>query len=410
MFQFTRIPDSLKPFFATLVGGFSYDHSTCFCSLVLAFATIFGRRNVTQLSKSIATGRTRRGFNDYFNVTHRFEIENLLKQKANDLLWRLKAQKGEVIYLILDDTKNGKRGKLMEALGFIHDSTKNKVIWGHDAVFIAILFRGYIIPLGVRLWIKKELLENPESDFQTLTELGAELIRSFDAPKGVKVRVLFDSFYLCPIIVKATADKGFHWISVLKTNRNLYKDGRKLKVGNYGRNQFKSKRKQRFTIEKNGRTATYSYVDVGWLNVSKIGKAHVVFSRKNRGSGILAIATNDPDLTGQEIIEGYSNRFMIEQFFKDGKQLLGLGQYQNRSHAAAVFHLHMVCFAYALLTHLAITGSSEKGEIKDRAVHNSIGKLQNDLRRLVWEDLVSSLRELNDEDSIIEQLNQLLAA
>jgi hypothetical protein len=40
------------------------------------------------------------------------------------------------------------------------------------------------------------------------------------------------------------------------------------------------------------------------------------------------------------MIHTYDDRFRIEVFFKDSKQLLGLGQYQNASLEAAVTHLH----------------------------------------------------------------------
>src|SRR5205823_5674812 len=40
----------------------------------------------------------------------------------------------------------------------------------------------------------------------------------------------------------------------------------------------------------------------------------------------------------------------------------GLGQYQNRSYWAAVTHPHLVCFAYALLTHLRIEQTGAQGQ------------------------------------------------
>jgi hypothetical protein len=42
---------------------------------------------------------------------------------------------------------------------------------------------------------------------------------------------------------------------------------------------------------------------------------------------------------------------------KDAKQMLGLSQHQNRPYRVAMNHLHLVCLAYALLTHLDITDS-----------------------------------------------------
>jgi hypothetical protein len=87
--------------------------------------------------------------------------------------------------------------------------------------------------------VKKEKSAELEVEFKKLTHLAAELIRSFSAPAGVHVVVLFDSFYLCPGVVKACREKGFHFVSALKSNRNLYKEGKKLKAGAYGKTLIK---------------------------------------------------------------------------------------------------------------------------------------------------------------------------
>jgi hypothetical protein len=66
----------------------------------------------------------------------------------------------------------------------------------------------------------------------------------------------------------------------------------------------------------------------------------VVFSRKNGQRRILGLVTDEPKLSAGQMIHTYDDRFRIEVFFKDSKQLLGLGQYQNASLEAAVTHLH----------------------------------------------------------------------
>jgi hypothetical protein len=47
------------------------------------------------------------------------------------------------------------------------------------------------------------------------------MIRSFDPPRGLKVRVLFDAFYLSPTVTKACQARGFTWFSVASRNRTL---------------------------------------------------------------------------------------------------------------------------------------------------------------------------------------------
>ena len=45
--------------------------------------------------------------------------------------------------------------------------------------------------------------------FKKITEMAAEFIQEFDPPQGLKVKVLFDSYYLCPVVVKPAARSRF---------------------------------------------------------------------------------------------------------------------------------------------------------------------------------------------------------
>ncbi len=106
-----------------------------------------------------------------------------------------------------------------------------------------------------------------------------------------------------------------------------------------------------------------------------------------------------------------SMKTALEQFFKDSKQLLGLGHYQNRSYGAAVIHLHLVCFAYALLTHLRIERAGAQGQrTRKKAADLSTAAAQDQLRGLLWEDLLTYLREKPPGQPVIEELERLRIA
>ena len=124
---------------------------------------------------------------------------------------------------------------------------------------------------------------------------------------------------------------------------------------------------------------------------------------------MLGLVTDDPKLSASQMIDTYSDRWSIEVFFKDSKQLLGLGQYQNLSYEAVVTHLHLVCFAYALLTHIAMEGKGEKRQRTVKA-HLSTAELQNEVRRIVWEDLSDHLKQFTSGTQIIKELERLLIA
>lgn len=409
MFKITRIPDKLKPFFHATRRDFVFEHFDYFYGFVLTFAVAVGRRNVCNLYRHLETPRHRNRYNNFLNVSHRYNLARTLLEKAHQLLNSLRPKNGELVELILDDTNKPKRGRVMQNVGWLHDHISNKRFQGHNYVQAILRFRGFIIPLGVHLYYKQSFCQQYDLAFKKKTALAAELIRSFSPPRGVKVRVLFDSYYLCSEVVKAVKEKGFHFASCLKNNRCLYRGGRKLKVKTYKRNKFKRSEKQWVSETRGAKKAHYIFVDAGWFDLKGVGQVHVVFSRKGNGRKILGIVTDDPELTAEEVIFAYANRFFIEQFFKDCKQHLGLGQYQNLRLEAAETHLHLVCFAYALLTHLAIE-SSAKAKSKTRTASHTIGRLQTNLRRLIFEDTMDLLEEQESRRTLFDRLRNLLPA
>jgi hypothetical protein len=153
------------------------------------------------------------------------------------------------------------------------------------------------------------------------------------------------------------------------------------------------------------------YVDARWLEVSTLGPLPVVFSRKGQARKVLGLVTDAPELSAAALIQAYEKRWAIEQFLQDAKQLLGLGHYQNRSSRAAVIHLHLVCFAYALLTHLRVTRHGAQGQrIRETAAGRSVGAAQEALRCLIWHDLVAYLQEKNHGASGLTELERLRVA
>jgi len=410
MFKIVRFPLKLKSFFDSLQNQFHFNHFEYFQTLVLLIAFCWGRRNISTLYRHLdqQSQPHRSRFNNFVNLS-RWDCAVALQMKAYELLDNLNPAEGEIVELIIDDSKKQKRGKAMEAVGWIRDPLTGRNIRGHQYVTATIRFRGLTIPFGIRLYVKKQDCCRLGLDFKKTTQLAAELINEFKPPEGLNVRVLFDSYYLCPVVVKSCRRKDFHFVSTLKSNRNLYKNGRKLKAGGYGNRLVRRRRKNIYRINKVKGHVKYAYVDAGWLEVSDLGKLHVVFSRKNREQKVLGLVTDDPKLSARQMIHSYNDRWSIEVFFKDSKQLLGLGQYQNVSYEAAVIHLHLVCFAYALLTHVAISREGAKGKSKP-AVRLSTAELQNEVRRIVWDDLTEYLRQFSSGTQIVKELERLLIA
>jgi SRSO17 transposase len=410
MFRIIRVPAALDKFFAPLRPHFHWHHWTYFRLLVLAVAAMWGRRNVANLYRYLEAEHHRTRFNNFFLV-QRWDPEAALRQKAQELLRALCPGQGETIYLCIDDSKKAKRGQAMDAIAKMKDPTIDAYIQGHQYVCAILVCREHVIPFGIRLYAKKEHCAGLKLSFRKTTELAAQLIREFQAPAGVKVMVLFDAYYLCHTVVKACREQGFPFASTLKGNRRLFKLGWQLKAGRYGKNLFRRRRTEALLLVKPHGKVRYRYVDAGWLQVSNLGILNVVFSRKGAARKILGLVTDDPELSAAGLIRAYDRRWEIEQWLKDVKQLLGLGQYQNRPYRAAVIHLHLVCFAYALLTHLRMERHGAQGQHTHRkAADLSTAAAQEQLRGLIWGDLLTYLKEECHSQSVLEELERLRVA
>jgi hypothetical protein len=323
---------------------------------------------------------------------------------------------------VIDHTEKAKRGgqktdaaedrptKAMQAVEWIYDGSSGQKIRGHQFVCATIVLSGVQIPFGIRLYVKKEHCAKLGIPFKKTTQLAAELIKAFQPPKDVKITVLFDSYYLRPTVVKACRRKGFSFIAPLKSNRNLFRNGRKLKAGRYGMQLMKRRPAVRkLRLKRSDRTRVYEFVDAGWMRVGDLGKLHVVFSRTAGAREVTGFVTEDAKMSAREILAAYSQRWSIEVAIKAAKQLLGLGQYQNGAYHAAVIHLHLVWFAFALLTHVAISCEGAQGKKKREPVASrSIGQLQDELRRIVWEDTADYLKSVQSTGALIRELDILL--
>ena len=220
------------------------------------------------------------------------------------------------------------------------------------------------------------LLEDPEfaqlhEQFRTKLTIAHELLKHAIEHELPFTTVLMDSWYLTTEFVQQLADHNKQWVSLLKRNRNLSMQGFQLRDG----------QGQPIPLPANGvikvedlvpliPTSAYRQVEIDdrsyWCfsvctRLSGMGKVRLVISFQYADlSGSYAIlVTNRTDWSAKQTLSTYLQRWTIETFYRDGKQLLGLDQYRVRSLSAMQSHWCLVFVAYSLL-HLACLPSSSK--------------------------------------------------
>jgi SRSO17 transposase len=354
-----QLPSSLKPFFRSFGSSMTRAQFAHFWALMLALALNLRSSKLIHLSRllPLATHRTRHGA---FFASDGFDSPRLLRETVARLIKRFNPLPGETIELILDDHRIAKRGKKMDRVSKIWDHKQQKFVHGHIVLFAAVCFRGVVMPLRLHLW-KPKGHSGPR--YRKLTDLAVQMVSEFDVPKGLKVRVLFDAFYLSPVVVKACEKRGFSWFSVASKNRNFRREGTKGKGKNI-RDLAPGllRHHGRFVRMKRSRRCAKLKIATVDGDLSRIGRARMVLSKRPHETwkSTIAIVTNSLSMDARAIVAAYERRWNIEVMFKDLEQSLGLGDYQMLHERAIVNHLHLVCLTHLMLTHHAIDCVGEK--------------------------------------------------
>lgn len=135
----------------------------------------------------------------------------------------------------------------MDAVSKIFLHAEKVYAQGHTILGCAIIFRDVVIPYAARLWTTKSFAETTHQssydgepiEYCKLTDMVAAIIE--DLPL-TNVTVLFDSYYLCPVVTRSCESKRYCYVGVAKKNRNFFPDGRdrdKRRLGKYGPNVLK---------------------------------------------------------------------------------------------------------------------------------------------------------------------------
>jgi SRSO17 transposase len=408
MFTIGKIPGKVQRFFTPLRSHFTQRAWRHFWPLVLAITVSHGC-TIERLAKALR-GSTHRTNHGEFLWRSYWSESQVMQSIALDMLRNLFRKHDQNIFFIIDNTQTLKRAQKMHAVGRLHHHATGKYGFGHTIVKVCLYYRGVTIPWGSWLYVKKEHVKSLKLAFNKLTGLAAQAIREACLPATLKVTVLFDAFYLCPIVVNACKEKDWHYIGVGKSNRWFTVGSVKRKLGRYGKNVLRNSG-QWCTIRGLRKSKVYRLADrVGTVN--KLGTVKVVFSRRRGESQHVALITDNLSASMKTIVSDYLQRWSIEMLIKDEKQHLGLGDYRVIRYRAIVRHLHLVDVAYACLTHAGIKTCRAQGQTKTKKVLRlePVSKLKDRMRQTIWQENVQDVIKYSHEKPVIRRLEKLLAA
>ena len=342
-------PPSLRALFAPFRRVLTKPQFRHLWSVVLAWMVNRGRCDVLHLAQC-TSGHGHRTSLGRFLTDSCWDGPDLLNRQVQRMLKWMQPKAGEIIHLIIDDTRIAKRARQMYAIGPIWVPTRGSFTYGHVVVTAAVEFRGVIMPWRFDLWVPKK---RAGRHYRKSTQIAAEFIRAFSPPKGLEVRVLFDAFYLTPVVVRTCRECGFAWFSVASKNRTLTREnGRPRRricdlVPGLLRYQGRRVRLQRI------RGWAWFRLAVADGQLKGIGPVRMVVRKRPRApmKTATAVVTSERSLDARKIVAVYERRWRIEELFKELRSELGLGTYQVMKREGILHHLHLCGLVHLMLTH-----------------------------------------------------------
>jgi hypothetical protein len=275
-------------------------------------------------------------------------------------------------FAIFDDTTMGKHiqgkpGHSMAGVGYHYSTTAGGIVEGHSLVVGLMELLGRRCPLPPRLYRQKEVAQAEGVPFQSKVDLVVEAVRALTPVPGTKTHILVDSWYTCYRLWRACLQRGFAITGGLKVNRWLrLPDPQQL-------GQWQKVRLSSYIAQ----LKPQDFVPVTWRGrwvaahlvrtlVYKLGACQVLVVKESSTAppeSARCWATSDLKADVATVASYTAQRWDIETFIQDGKELLGLDHYQITSTEGVLRFCQLVCCCYLYLdeARASLVAQGEKG-------------------------------------------------
>jgi len=271
--------------------------------------------------------------------------------------------------LIVDDSALIKTGRKMAEVRKLFDHSKKQFARGISYVQLYYLDRAKQYPLFFELHSKRG--RRPKAKPHRTAPIGKIRIalRLLDQAIAAGIRpkaVLFDAWFLGTAFLKELHKLRLPFVSRLSSNRNLIVNGRTVKT----KRLLKQKQRYRYSRSLKARWFALPAILPGYGPVLVVCLKH-----KRRKTAIVSnLLSADPCA----LVELYRQRWAIETFFKEAKQVFGLDKFQNRKRHGILAHLvltNLSCLLVALLKLLLPGARSMKLKMLFRSLFRIVADL-----------------------------------
>lgn len=344
--------------------------------------------------------------------------------------------------LIFDDTLLAKSGKYIEHVSRVWDHVQNKGVLGFKLLVLGYWDGVSFLPLDFSL--HKEIGKNKQKpcglrpkdlrrqykknrkagshSYDRANETGQSKISAMLCmlKRAVSHKidfdyVLTDSWFTCEALIEAVcAIKGrcVHLIGMYSKAKTLFGFRGKTLTYSQIRNQLgKPKRCRKLKL--------YYLQTVVSYNGRHI---QLFFSKQGKNGKWKTVLTTDAHISFLQMLEVYQIRWTIEVFFKESKQLLGLGSCQSNN-----FDAHIADISIAMMRHILLTFrhryenyeskgglfAQKKEEITQLRLSERLWGLFIELLNILTElfdevDIMSLIEKLINDDQSMQRITRLL--
>jgi hypothetical protein len=384
--------------------------------LIATALILGGKMNLTQIScillKEKCVSTLSHFLSDAKISTH--EMQNLY------ILNALKVYKINNGYFIIDDTMKHHSNfcKWIHGVFFLFDhalganvkATCIVVLYHSDGVLIKfpVSMRIFIKEKGKMPWLKRKLKK-----FKTKNELAIEMIEQALNKGFPECTVLADAWFGVGPFIKELQRLNLSYILEAKQNLNIKekcKTSKLTKTGRLAKNQYDLIKLPKFfesvrsvikygfiPDEQTGQSVKTIYsVKIATLRFNSIpGKHRVIRSYCPAKSTVKFLLTNELTWEASKIISSYGNRWIIEEFFRNAKQLTDMEGVTVRSEQGVTIALYLV-FYIDFLVHNENYKRSIAGELSKAPL-----TVPSVIRRLQYENMEAFIQRVQEDDDFV---------
>jgi len=270
--------------------------------------------------------------------------------------------------LIFDDTEIIKTGKTIEGASKIHSHVTRSFVFGYKLLVAGYWNGSVFIPIDFSFHrenknnsIKKYGLSKKEYKKQKKTIRGEAkptvarfkelnykknnvIIQMFKRINQRQISVdyiLIDSWFTSITLINKllTVNKNINVIGMYKYNSKVVTAGKEISI--------KQLRKSKKGIRRSRLTGFYHMSYIGKINGLTV---KIFLTRKGKNGNWHTIISTDTSLSYNRMIKIYNIRWSIEVFFKEAKQLLGLGKSQSTNFDVQVAQMTITMIQYLLIS------------------------------------------------------------